>query len=289
MRPTSNLQLWMQKYLPETSRTTRVKAFAGNCCLNVSQNREVLEWSGSAESTRTVKLRTLSVHLGPLTHTSTNNRLYNSGHMQSCRIFYIHLKQDFEWLYYYYQGSVFWVWVASFWKQEYRISASEKLPDVFAMSNWVKASGSKTDWPLAKAEPSSDGSSVSGIMYKGGEKKLPWERNEKKCERKSSAYTKVSVECGGGGAPDTLHPVVKTVVNQLCPFSPWRPMGIQRSTCNLCWTPCQSRRMPKGSCYSVGSPCWSRLLAGPVSSCRMKPTLNQVFWQHLWPCGGLRL
>lgn len=79
-------------------------------------SREVLESSGSAESTRTAKFRTLSVHLEPLSHTSTNNRLYKSGHMQSCRILYIHLKQqNFEWLYCHYQGIVFWVRVASFW------------------------------------------------------------------------------------------------------------------------------------------------------------------------------
>jgi len=34
--------------------------------------------------------------------------------------------------------------------------------------------------------------------------------------------------------------------------------------------------MPKGGCDPVGSPRWSRLLAGPVGPWREEPTLEQV-------------
>ncbi|GAB0203842.1 AN1-type zinc finger protein 5-like [Grus japonensis] len=37
----------------------------------------------------------------------------------------------------------------------------------------------------------------------------------------------------------------------------------------------------EGGCDPVGSPCWSRLLAGPVAPWREKPTLEQVCWQDL--------
>ena len=35
----------------------------------------------------------------------------------------------------------------------------------------------------------------------------------------------------------------------------------------------------------MGSPRWSRLLAGPVDLWREEPMLEQVFWQELWPVG----
>ena len=35
----------------------------------------------------------------------------------------------------------------------------------------------------------------------------------------------------------------------------------------------------------MGSPHWSRFLAGPVDPWREEPT-EQVFWQDLWPRGG---
>ncbi|GAB0180638.1 AN1-type zinc finger protein 5-like [Grus japonensis] len=38
---------------------------------------------------------------------------------------------------------------------------------------------------------------------------------------------------------------------------------------------------PKGGCDPVGSPCWSKLLAGPVALWREEPTLEQVYWQDL--------
>ena len=36
-----------------------------------------------------------------------------------------------------------------------------------------------------------------------------------------------------------------------------------------------------GGCDPMGSPCWSRLLAGPVDPWREEPTLKQVCWQDL--------
>jgi len=41
-------------------------------------------------------------------------------------------------------------------------------------------------------------------------------------------------------------------------------------------SPCRSRGMPEGSCDTVGSPHWSRLLPGPVDPWREEPTLEQV-------------
>ncbi|GAB0205389.1 AN1-type zinc finger protein 5-like [Grus japonensis] len=38
---------------------------------------------------------------------------------------------------------------------------------------------------------------------------------------------------------------------------------------------------PEGGCGPVGSPHWSKLLAGPVASWREEPTLEQVCWQDL--------
>ncbi|GAB0208288.1 hypothetical protein GRJ2_003294500 [Grus japonensis] len=52
-------------------------------------------------------------------------------------------------------------------------------------------------------------------------------RREEREDVRNSADTKVSEEGGGGGAPDTrakipLQPVVKTMVRQAVPCSPWR-------------------------------------------------------------------
>ncbi|GAB0180858.1 disks large 2 [Grus japonensis] len=43
---------------------------------------------------------------------------------------------------------------------------------------------------------------------------------------------------------------------------------------------------PEGGCDPMGSPRWSRLLAGPVAPWRKEPTVEQVCWQDLWPRGG---
>jgi len=68
---------------------------------------------------------------------------------------------------------------------------------------------------------------------------------------------------------------------RLCPCSPWRSMVEQISTCSLGRTPRGSRGMPEGSCDPVESPCWSRLLPGPVALWREEPMPEQVCWQGL--------
>ncbi|PKU48694.1 suppression of tumorigenicity 5 protein isoform x4 [Limosa lapponica baueri] len=84
---------------------------------------------------------------------------------------------------------------------------------------------SKTDPRLAKAEPISDSSSASGIMYLRGGKKtsvqhqLQRERGVRICERNNFADTEVNEEGGRGGAPGTraeipLQPMVRTMVRQ---------------------------------------------------------------------------
>ena len=78
------------------------------------------------------------------------------------------------------------------------------------------------------------------------------------CERNNSADTK-GREGGGGGAPGAraeipLQPVGKTMVRQAVPLQPMEVQG--------------GADMPKGGCDPVGSPCWSRLLAGPADPWR---------------------
>lgn len=48
----------------------------------------------------------------------------------------------------------------------------------------------------------------------------------------------------------------------------------QRFPCSQCRTPHQNRRMPKAGCDPMGSPHWSRVLAGPVALWREEPTLE---------------
>jgi len=56
--------------------------------------------------------------------------------------------------------------------------------------------GCRLDPLLAKAEPISDGGSISGITYLSRKKKLQRERGARMCERSSSADPKVSTEGG---------------------------------------------------------------------------------------------
>ena len=56
------------------------------------------------------------------------------------------------------------------------------------------------------------------------------ERGVRRCERNSSADTKVSEEGGGGGAPGAgaeipLQPIVKTMVRQAVPLQPMEVHG----------------------------------------------------------------
>ena len=47
--------------------------------------------------------------------------------------------------------------------------------------------------------------------------------------------------------------------------------------------------VPEGGCDTMGSPCWSRILAWPVDPWGEEPTLEQVCWQDLWFCVGFML
>ncbi|GAB0189017.1 epimerase family protein SDR39U1 [Grus japonensis] len=152
--------------------------------------------------------------------------------------------------------------------------------------------GSKTDPLLAKAEPISDGGSASGITeLRRGEKtaqeKLQPDRGVRICKRNDSADTKVSEEGGGGGAPGAraeipLQPMEKTMVRQAVPLQLMEVHG--RADIHL--QPMKDPTLeqveaPEGGCDPVGSPCWSRLLAGPVDPWREEPTPGQVCWQDL--------
>ena len=111
------------------------------------------------------------------------------------------------------------------------------------------------------------------------QQQLQLERGVRRCERNNSEDTKVSEEGGGGGAPGTgaeipLQPVVKTMVRQAVPLQPMEVHGGADIHLQPVEDPHRSRRMPKGRCDPVGSPRWSRLLAGPVDPWREEPTLR---------------
>jgi len=109
------------------------------------------------------------------------------------------------------------------------------------------------------------------------------EKGVRKCERKNSADTKVSEE---GGAPGTraeipLQPMKKTMVRQAVPLQPLEV----HSGADIHLQPMEDSMSeqvdaPEGGCDPMGSPRWSRLLAGPVDPWREEPRLEQVCWQH---------
>ncbi|KAJ7416059.1 hypothetical protein BTVI_36392 [Pitangus sulphuratus] len=120
------------------------------------------------------------------------------------------------------------------------------------------------------------------------------ERRVKICEKDSLADSKIHAAGVGGGVPGNrreipLQSVVKTMLRQLCPCSPWRSTGEQLSTRSPWRTPCRSRWMPEGGYDLVGNPYWRTLTEGPVVPWREKPMLEQICWQDLWPHGGPRL
>ncbi|KAK4810940.1 hypothetical protein QYF61_013348 [Mycteria americana] len=139
--------------------------------------------------------------------------------------------------------------------------------------------GSKTDPPLAKAEPVSNGGSASVITYLRRGKKLlrnsSWERGVRICERNNSADTKVSEEGGGGGAPGTgaeipLQHVVKTMVKQVVPL---QPMEVH-SGADIHTAACGGPHARAGGYAPKEVVIPWRACAGAGS------------WQDLWPCGG---
>jgi len=149
--------------------------------------------------------------------------------------------------------------------------------------------GSKTDLLLAKAKRISVSDSASVITYLIRHKNCcttaAGETGVRVCKRNNSADTKVSAE---GGQEVLQVPEQRFLCSHGAdrgeasfPLQPWRPMRKQISTRSLGRTPRQSRGMPEGSCDPVGSPRWSRLLAGPVALWREEPMLEHVFWQSL--------
>ena len=107
------------------------------------------------------------------------------------------------------------------------------------------------------------------------------------CERNNAADTKVSEEGGAGGAPGAgaeipLQPVVKAMVRQAVPLQPMEVNGGADIHLQPRENPTPEQVVaPKGGCDPVGSPRWSRLLAGPVDPWREEPTLEQVCCQDL--------
>ena len=84
------------------------------------------------------------------------------------------------------------------------------------------------------------------------------------------------------GAEIPLQPLEKTMVRQAVPQ---QPMEVN-SGADIHLQPTEDPMTeqvdaPKGGCDPMGSPCWSRLLAGPVAPWREEPRLEQVCWQDL--------
>jgi len=81
------------------------------------------------------------------------------------------------------------------------------------------------------------------------------------CERTNSAYTKVSEEGGGGGAPGTgaeivLQPVVKTMVRHAVPLQPMEVHGGADLHMEPREDPTTEKVDAPEECYDpVGSPC----------------------------------
>ncbi|TRZ13887.1 hypothetical protein HGM15179_013212 [Zosterops borbonicus] len=106
---------------------------------------------------------------------------------------------------------------------------------------------SKMDVLLPKARPIRNGK-TSVITYLKRQKsncadaivaREEWTEN---MGENNPADTKVTGEGGGGGAPGPgaeipLQPRVQPMVRQLCPWSPWRITGMQRSICSPCRRP----------------------------------------------------
>ena len=93
----------------------------------------------------------------------------------------------------------------------------------------------------------------------------------RKCERNNSADTKVNAEGGGGGAPGAgaeipLQPVEKAMVRQAVPLQPMEDAGGTDIHLQPMEDPMPEQvDAPRGGCDPVGSPHWSRLLAGLVA------------------------
>ena len=120
----------------------------------------------------------------------------------------------------------------------YRGGFCEKLQEASPYLIKPVPASSKTDLPLAKAKPMSNGGSTSVIAYvRRGRKKncremaVDGERGVRLCERNNSADTKVSEEGRGGGARDAgaknlpLQLMMKTMVRQVVSLQPMEVHG----------------------------------------------------------------
>ena len=133
--------------------------------------------------------------------------------------------------------------------------------------------GSKTDLLLTKAKPVSEGGSASGrkLLRRG---KIccerAFERGEWDYMRERALQTPGSVKKEGEEVLQALDQRFSCSLwwrpwwGRLPPCSPWRSTVEQISTWGLWKTPSRSRWMRRGGCDPMGSPCWSRLLAGSV-------------------------
>ncbi|GAB0206974.1 AN1-type zinc finger protein 5-like [Grus japonensis] len=74
----------------------------------------------------------------------------------------------------------------------------------------------------------------------------------------------------------------KTTVRQAVPLQPMEVNGRADIPLQPVEDPTPEQvEAPKGGCDPMGSPHWSKLLAGPVDPRRDKPMPQQVCWQDL--------
>ncbi|GAB0177951.1 AN1-type zinc finger protein 5-like [Grus japonensis] len=74
----------------------------------------------------------------------------------------------------------------------------------------------------------------------------------------------------------------KTMVKQAVPLQPMEVDGGADINLQPLEDPTPEQvEAPKGGGDPVGSPCWSRLLTGPVAPWREQRTPEQVWWQDL--------
>ncbi|GAB0179482.1 AN1-type zinc finger protein 5-like [Grus japonensis] len=79
-----------------------------------------------------------------------------------------------------------------------------------------------------------------------------------------------------------MQPMEKTMVKQAVPLQPMEVNGGADIHLQPMEDPMPEQvEAPKGGCDPMGSPCWSKLLAGPVDLWREEPMPEQVCWQDL--------
>lgn len=138
---------------------------------------------------------------------------------------------------------------------------------------------SKSDLLLVKAKSISYSGSTSAITYLRRGKKLlhdtSWERGVRICDTNNSAGTKITEEggrrCSGHQSRGSLGGEDRGEARLFPQWSRYAP-------CSPRGSPCRGGWVPEGGCGPGESPCWSRLLTGPVLF-REEPTLGQVCWQ----------